>query len=163
MEHAVIKTWQRWLKACGDIVLGAGMSALVGLACMQVVLRYFFDSAVPWMEEISVLILVAMVWLSVIPLWVMRSHIALDIFIMRMPPAWRAAVELSVNLALVLLAAGLGRASWETYIGVDGLEMGASELPMAALYYPVTAGAVGLAIAGLHGAWRVIRERRQPR
>lgn len=152
-----------WMRQSSEIVLGVGMAALVVLACMQVVLRYFFDSAVPWMEEISVLIMLTMVWLSAIPLWVDRSHIALDILAERLPPAWRLALELAVNLILVLLAAGLAGASWETYAAVANLELAASELPVAILYYPVTAGALGLVLAGLHGAWRVVVEWRQAR
>lgn len=150
---------QGQLERGGEFLLGLGMAALVALACMQVALRYFFDAAVPWMEEISIIVLVTMVWLSVIALWMGRSHIALDIVAGRLPPAWRARLELALNLLLVLLAAGLAWASRETYVAVADLELPASELPVATLYYPVMAGAIGLVAAGLHGAWRVSRGR----
>lgn len=145
-----------WLKRSTETVLGLGLAALVMLACMQVVLRYFFDNSVPWMEEISVLILLGMVWLCAIPLWIDGSHIALDILAQRLGPRGRALLELCLNLLLLLLAAGLARSSLDTYAAVANLDLAASELPVAVLYYPLTASAIGLMFAALYGAWRAI-------
>lgn len=144
------------LRTATEAMLGIGMGGLVALACIQVVLRYMFDSAIIWIEEVSVIVVIAMVWLATVLIWIDRGHIALDLVVERLPARWRTVHEVAMNLILVALAAGLAVAARATFSAVADLELAASELPVVCLYYPVTAGALGLVAAGLHGIWRAI-------
>ena len=129
-------------QACGLV-----LAAVVTLAFLQVVLRYAFASSIVWVEEISVLLLLLLCWLGAAQLWLTRGHILVDL-LFRAGRARRWADRLIDLLALVT-GVFLARYTIETLQSFQGIEMGSLELDASLRYYPILAGAAGIALAAL--------------
>lgn len=134
-------------------MVAAGLLLLVALATMQVVLRYFFGHAQAWVEEVSIAILLWMVWIGATPLWLLRSHLVLDILRERLGARGRLLLDILLDLLMLVVACAVAAASLWTYPTIAPFELSATEWPQAVYYYPITTGACLLALAALASAW----------
>ncbi len=140
-------------------LIGALLLFLVGLAFMQVVLRYGFAAAILWVEEISVMALIWLAWIGITYLWLSRSHIAVDLLPSLLPPDGERRLRLAIDLLALLAGATLAFISLETLEMYADMDLGSLEIDASLKYYPVTAGGVGLALAALLNLWRHWGER----
>jgi TRAP-type C4-dicarboxylate transport system permease small subunit len=121
--------------------------AMTGLAILQVVLRYVFTASLIWVEEVSVIIMLWMTWLGVTVLWLTQSHIAVDFLTSRLSQHTNRVLVLIFNGIAIIIAGALLLASRETLSTMVGMELDTLAIDLSIKYYPVTVGAVGLALA----------------
>lgn len=129
------------------IACGAVLGVIVSLAFLQVVLRYAFSSSIVWVEEISVLLLLLLCWLGAAQLWLTRRHVFVDLL------GRSGLAKRLIDRAIDILGLGAGLAlayfSLRTLQSFSGIEMGSLELDASLRYYPIAAGALGIAVAAL--------------
>ena len=127
--------------------VGLCLLAILGLAFAQVVLRYLFAASILWVEEVSVMALAWMTWLGAVHLWLNRAHLTADIVPVAVWGRWRKRLDLAINALACAGAVALVVVTWQTLNAFAGIELGALEIDARIKYYPVLAGACGLAIA----------------
>ena len=131
-----------------DVVLGALLLAVVGLAFAQMSMRYLLASGFLWVEELSVILMVWFVALGAARLWLLDGHVAVPLLPDGLGPGARRALLVGFDLlaigagALLLVAS---RPLLEVY-GTIALDT----LPLTAWikYAPLPAAGLALAAAG---------------
>lgn len=147
-----------------DAVLDAMLALLLAVLCgavfLNVVLRFGFSSGLTFTEEISRVLLVWLVMLGAVAALHLRGHIALVMFIRRVPAALQTAAAI-LGLALMLLCDALlflgamrqMRFSQYEFLPVTGLPMGliyASGMVAAAALFAISAWR----LLGLVAGWQ---------
>jgi len=151
--EARLRQFLAWVlsRAIGGIVLG-----LVGLAFVQVVLRYVFSSAILWVEEVSVMALIWMVWLGIVYLWLTRAHIAVDLIGGALSAPAQRRLAFAIDVLALIGGVTLTWISLETLNIYSGMELGSLEMDASTKYIPVTVGGAGLALAALLDLWKAM-------
>lgn len=120
---------ERWNRL-EEILIGSLLAVMVITTCLQVVLRYVFDSGIVWGLEVTSYAFLWMVLLGLSYGVRTNSHIAADFLVTRLPGKTRRLVLLaSVSLALIYALTML----YGTYIYVDRLyflEIHAQNIPL---------------------------------
>ncbi len=135
-------------------LIGILVAGLVCLAFAQVVLRYLFNSAVLWVEEVSVMALIWLAWTGIVYLWLTRSHIAVDLIGAALSPVGRAWAARAVDSLACVAGVALVTVSLGTLEVYSGMDLGSLEIDASVKYYPITAGGAGLALAAVLNLWR---------
>ena len=119
----------RWNKL-EEILIGGLLAVMVIITCLQVVLRYVFDSGIVWGLEATSYAFLWMVLLGLSYGVRTNSHIAVDLLLARLPSGSRRLVLLiSVALGLVYTLSML----YGTYIYVERLyflQIDAQNIPL---------------------------------
>lgn len=121
--------------ACVALLLGA-----VGVACLQVVMRYIFRAAMPWPEEVATWLFTWAVMLGMALATGRGAHIAIDFVPRLLPGRGRQALEfltvaVMVAASLVLVIHGMD------YVDRAIAASPALQMPMKYLFLAVPAGA----------------------
>jgi TRAP-type C4-dicarboxylate transport system permease small subunit len=145
---------RRWFCAAVEALLALAVAALTIAAAAQVGLRYLLASPWPWMEQLSVILMIWMAWLGASYLWLGHAHVAIDSVIARLSPRWRSALHASFDLAAIGVGGGTFAASFATFRAFAGMDLGDLPLAMSVSFQPVAAGALLLALAGALNLWR---------
>ena len=101
-----------------EYTIGAIAVALVVTAFGQVVARYVFGHSFVWVLEVDVLL---MVWLTLLSGYVgvrRRAHMATDVFVASLPPAWRRRAAI---LAWTLCATLVAIVGWSSRVVIDAM------------------------------------------
>lgn len=137
-------------------VLIVALSVMVGLVFGNVVLRYLFDTGLPFAEELSRYLFVWITFLGAVVATRERLHIGLRGLIERLPmPAQRACAVLSGGLVIVCCAVlahgsiGQTHMNWNTSAQVSGI-------PMFLVYTIPAIAATGIAWLVAVDVWRVM-------
>lgn len=149
--EAVIRMALVWL--C-ERVIGLLVAAMAGLAVLQVVLRYGFGAALLWVEEVSVILLIWLAWIGITYLWLTRAHILVDLVPAMLDEAGRRRLASLIDLLALAGGGALFVVSLDTVAIFSGMDLGSIALDAAVKYYPITAGAAGLAAAAALNLWR---------
>lgn len=139
-------------------VLGICVAAMVGLAILQVILRYVFASSLIWVEEISVMFMLWMTWLGITVLWLKHSHITVDLLTSLLPQRVNIILALIIDGIAVFTACMVLWASRETLSTMSGMELDTLPIDLKIKYFPVPVGAAGLGLAALLDFWAWFRE-----
>lgn len=121
--------------ACVALLLGA-----VGVACLQVVMRYVFRAALPWPEEVATWLFTWAVMLGMALATGRGAHIAIDIVPRLLPGPARRALEFATGAVMVAASLVLvihGMAYVERAIAASP----ALQMPMKYLFLSVPVGA----------------------
>ena len=113
------------------------MMAIAGLTFYQVIMRYVFNSASSWSEE---LIRFIFVWCSFIAAAVgVREgiHIGINIFVNLLPQKLIPLTEILVNLALLIFAGYMVYYGWQTTSMADRQPSPALGIPMSWVYLSI--------------------------
>ncbi len=94
-----LATVSRWL----ETALTGVMAVLVGLAFIQVVLRYVFDTSFFWAEEVILFLFTWLIFLAAAVNLERGSHFGVDVFVKLLPRAARTLVEALVQGAMGLI------------------------------------------------------------
>jgi len=157
------------LRALGQVVrvlAGAGMA--VAAACLllslcligwAVVMRYSFNAAPVWVDEVVGFLLVAVVMLAAARTLRQGEHIGVDLMVDRLGPAarrWaRAWAALAVGVvACVLIINGWGTASLARMLGL--VTEGNLEWPTWILMLLMPLGGALLLLAAIEACWRAL-------
>lgn len=116
------------------------VATAVAVACLQVVMRYGFRSALPWPEEVATWAFAWAVMLGMALATGRGAHIAIDILPRALPPRGRAVVTFLISVAMVtvsivLLVHGLD------YVQRAIAASPALQLPVRYLFLAVPVGA----------------------
>jgi C4-dicarboxylate transporter DctQ subunit len=113
-----------------EILIGALLAVMVVITCLQVVLRYVFDSGIVWGLEATSYAFLWMVLLGLSYGVRTNSHIAVDLLLTWLPSKFRRLLLLlSVTLGLIYALAML----YGTYIYIERLyflEINAQNIPL---------------------------------
>jgi TRAP-type C4-dicarboxylate transport system permease small subunit len=148
---------RRWFCALVDALLALAVALLTVAAAAQVALRYLFVSPWPWMEQLSVILMIWMAWLGASYLGLRHAHVAIDSVIERLSSHWRGALHATFDLAAIGFGAGTFAASFATFRAFAGMELGDLPIAMSVNYQPIAVGALLLAMAGVLNLWRRAR------
>lgn len=151
------------------------LSAMIGLACLQVGMRLFFDAGLMWADPLLRHLVIWSGLFGAVAATGKGRHIAIDLVAFLAPPAWHAAISVLTSLFASLVCAGL------TYSAIlfirSELEFSNSpallHLPgwSYSLIYPLAFGLISLrfglqaiakAVALLHGQTPATVIREQP-
>jgi len=113
--------------------------AAVGVACLQVVLRYGFHSGLPWPEEVACWFFVWAIFLGMAVATGREAHIAIDVVQRLLPPGLRAASDL-FNRAVVAAASIMLVVHGMDYVGRSISASPALQWPMKYFFLAVPVG-----------------------
>lgn len=157
------------LRALGRVVaaLAAAAMALAALALLvslgligwSVVMRYGFNAAPTWVDDVVGFMLVAIVMLAAAQTLRRGEHIGVDVLVVRLSPTgrrWAAAWAALATAAIagVLIANGWGTAMLARSLGL--LTEGALEWPTWLLMLLMPTGGVLLLLAAIEAFWRAL-------
>ena len=144
----------------------AGLLACLALIGWAVVMRYVFNAAPVWVDEVVGFLLVGIVLLAAADVLRRGEHIAVDLLLTRLRPAMRRVLALwaaaaTMIMALVLIINGWGTAMLARTLGL--LTEGHLEWPTWWLMLLMPVGGVLLLLAALEAllrAWLGAQEAR---
>ncbi len=122
-----------------QVILGIVILIMAGANVIQVVTRYFVSVQVMWVEDVSMLGLYWIFGLGTPMCWVLRKHLNMNAFEMKMSPKVRLALWILQNI--VGVAGGIGI----IYLGAkcieinSGFVMSTIGFDEAFRYYPLVA------------------------
>jgi TRAP-type C4-dicarboxylate transport system permease small subunit len=119
---------------------------MTGMVLVQVVLRYIFRSPLPWVEEVSVFL---MIWMTFVGAGVAiraRAHIAMTLLLDRLParitrPLYAFSCLVILTFLLILIRQG-----WFLVLAAEGQRSAALGIPMAWPYFTMPLGACFMVI-----------------
>lgn len=150
----------RGLARLGIALAAVALLASLFLVCYSVVMRYFLNEPVPWVDELVGYLLVASVMLAAADALLEGEHIAVDIVTERLSARGRRWSALLGFLAVAVSAALLTVEGWDMVAFsrmVDLKSNGYMAVPMwvPQLLVPAGAALMGVAaVVGLGIAWR---------
>ncbi len=146
------------------VAAGMGVAALALLSSMfligwAVVMRYVFNAAPVWVDEVVSFSLVAIVLLGAAQTLRRGEHIGVDLLVERLPPAGKRWARAWGALATMLMAAVLVWNGWGTAMLARQLGLlteGALEWPTWMLMLLMPVGGALLLLAALEALWRAV-------
>lgn len=123
-----------WLDQLVNLVAIASMFTMVILVFMNVVLRYAFDSGLPWSEEVSRIAFVWVVFLGIIIANRDNSHLRVDIIVSRLGKIGQKITGAITGIVtvLVLVSVLIGGSKLIALTHAQGLP--ASGIPTSVIY-----------------------------
>jgi C4-dicarboxylate transporter DctQ subunit len=144
-------------------LIGAGIAALVllaslGLVGYSVVMRYFMNRPIPWVDELVGYGLVALVMLAAADALRRGEHIAVDLVTSRLAERWRRVSLAMGHVAVLVVGTALAIGGWQTaafsrMLGIYSTGYLAMPIHLPQLLIPV--GGALLALAALAGLLRM--------
>ena len=154
LSHAVA-----WLSAAAMALSAAGLLVSLALIGWAVIMRYVFNAAPIWVDEVVGFLLVAIVLLAAAQTFRRGEHIGVDLLVGRLGDrgrrwalGWAAIVTACV--ALVLIVNGLETAMLARMLGL--LTEGHLEWPTWWLMLLMPVGGALLLLATVESLWRAI-------
>ncbi len=127
---------------CLEVVIGLMFMAMTAVTLAQVFCRYFLGFSLTWSHEVTVLMLIWVVWMSV-PVGLDKgAHLTVSIVFDQLPP--RARLQLRrLNWLLSLLFLGLVFClTFPVAQAFEGMKLLTVPIPTNARYYAATAGSL---------------------
>lgn len=90
-------SFRKWIDRLLEFACVALMLVAVGVACLQVVLRYIFRSGLPWPEEVATWVFAWAVFLGMAVATGREAHISIDVVLRRLSPRARAGLEFVIR------------------------------------------------------------------
>ena len=129
-----------------DLLSRAAVVAMTVLVLVQIVLRYVFNVPLPWVEEMTIFLMIWMAFMGA-AIGVRRgAHIAMTILVDRMPPRLARICFHATTIAVIAFA---GVVAWEgvqLMLSVGNQRSAALALPMTIPYMIVPLGALLVAL-----------------
>lgn len=104
-HHKSISCLLRWTRTLEDSFLAILLTAMIGLAGAQIVLRNFFDSGLSWADPLLRLLVL---WVGLAGAMVATRedhHISIDVLIRTLPPRLKLAVRVFADLFTAVVTA----------------------------------------------------------
>jgi len=147
----------RLLSRAEEIFVGAAMAFSAVLLFVNVVLRYWFLAPIGWAEELSLYLVVWMVFVGASVATRTRGHIAIDLLALALSPSNRRRLALGVGvLVLVFLAFFIYYSAGHTLrIRSSGQLTPVMLAPMWLAYLAMPAGGALMFVRACQVWWRV--------
>ncbi|MBX3586912.1 MAG: TRAP transporter small permease [Ramlibacter sp.] len=148
---------------CATAMALAALALLASLALIgwAVVMRYVFNAAPVWVDDIVGFCLVAIVMLAAAQTLRSGEHIGVDLLVERLSPPARRWAQVWATLATVAIAGVLVANGWGTAMLARRLGLlteGALEWPTWMLMLLMPVGGTLLLLAAAEGLWRALAE-----
>ena len=149
----------RLLSRAEEVFVGAAMAFSAALLFLNVVLRYWFLAPISWAEELSLYLVVWMVFVGASVATRTRGHIAIDLLALALSPANRRLLSLGVGLlVLIFLAFFVYYSAGHTLrIRASGQLTPVMLAPMWITYLAMPAGGALMFLRACQVWWRVYR------
>lgn len=108
--------------------------ALIVVAFIQVFWRYVLNNALPWPEEISLMLFLWMSYLGVVMAMKREAHLRVDAFVMALPERGQRFMRLVCLGASVLLCAAVTYMSFHTAMRIMSRGQTAISVPLPVWY-----------------------------
>lgn len=142
-----------------EIIAGAGLVITILAIAFNVVMRYFFSNSQNWAEEIATLGFAWVVFVGAAAVYKRNMHIGIDAVVNILPAGIRSALDVSLNVFLVVLNAYL------TYLSLV-FSIEAWVKPTHILLIPYTfvdlSATVGFSFMTVHAAADLVEKLRRP-
>jgi C4-dicarboxylate transporter DctQ subunit len=155
----VISRINGWLWAVARASIGMVLIAATALVFVNVVLRYLFNYALSWSDEIITYSLLWLVFLGAGVAARQGAHISMEAVLTLMPARWQRRNAVFVNVVCAGLSAAVGYLGWSLALAVRGLDQvgAASGVPMFWVYLAVPAGCAFMILGFLGAAAQHLR------
>ena len=149
----------RLLSRAEEVFVGAAMAFSAALLFVNVVLRYWFLAPISWAEELSLYLVVWIVFVGASVATRTRGHIAIDLLALALSPANRRRLSLGVGvLVLVFLVFFIYYSAGHTLrIRASGQLTPVMLAPMWLAYLAMPAGSALMFLRACQVWWRVYR------
>lgn len=147
----------RWLMRLFDHLLVLGMSVMSLMVFWNVVLRYGFNSGIPFSVEVSRLIFVWIAFVGAVAALAQGAHMSVDTLVARLPKPARIACFLVAHGLMLWICVLLWQGSWSQTMLNWNNRAPISGISMGLMY---AAGLVASACMGLIllvNLWRALR------
>lgn len=131
------RTWRRlcdgleWLSCA---IVGGAIAAIVVITIIAVWFRYGMNDPLAWTEQVCRILFVWSVFAGAAVLYRRMLHIAIDMFLLMLPPQWQATLNW-INQGLMLLAGVMMLIfGMEVTLGTWNQTFGALEISPASFY-----------------------------
>jgi len=155
----VLALADRLLSRAEEIFVGAAMAFSAALLFVNVVLRYWFLAPIAWAEELSLYLVVWMVFVGASVATRTRGHIAIDLLALALSPANRRLLSLGVGILMLLFLAFFVyySAGHTLRIRDSGQLTPVMLAPMWVAYLAMPAGGALMFLRACQVWWRVYR------
>lgn len=107
-DNPVLQLFDRWER----IILCLLLATMIILACLQIILRTFFNSGLLWADSLVRYLVLWCGLLGAVSATGQDNHVALDITGNKIPPTLQPWISLITHLFCLLAAGGLTWAGW---------------------------------------------------
>ncbi len=125
-----------------DLLSRAAVVAMTILVLVQIVLRYILNQPFPWVEEMTVFLMIWMGFMGAAVAVRRGGHIAMTILVDRLPPRAARFLFYVSTLAIVVFAAVVAWQGVQLALAVGNQRSAALGLPMRIPYLIVPLGAL---------------------
>lgn len=138
-----------------NALIVVSLATMLVMVFGNVVLRYVFNSGIAASEEAARILFVWMVFLGAIVAMRDHTHLGVDSFVGKLPPAVQKAVRGMVLLVMLYLCGLMLVGSWRQAVINLGTFAPVTGVSMAAFYATGLVGAVGMGGYILLDLWRI--------
>ena len=135
------------------IIGGLALFVNVIVVFLSVIARYAFHSPLEWAEEVARALMITLVFFGVATADGNGSNTGIDLVIHYLPPKLRGYVVHLTKWAMVFVAFGLTRASWDL-VNMSMSQTSENGMPLALFHIPVFIGAAVMSVNALTYALR---------
>ena len=131
----------RFLRLCdlvteaGKAAIGAAMGAIVLITLAAVWWRYVLNAPIAWIEQVSNMLFIWMMFIGAAILYRQKLHIAVDIFLEMLPERFKEAAFWAIELLSLLFIVVLFASSLKLAIDVLPNTTGALDITPAWYYF----------------------------
>jgi TRAP-type transport system small permease protein len=147
-----------WAMAPEDWLTFALFWALAGVVFLQFFTRYILNDSLAWTEEIARYMLMALTFVGSATAARRGAHIAVDFFLLALPPPARRLARAAVALFTVSFFAMLTWLCWQVAEAMRFQPMVVVDLPLAYVYWAILAGLVLTTLRAAQQAMRRYRD-----
>lgn len=119
----------------GKVVIGAAMAAIVLVTLAAVWWRYVLNAPIAWIEQVSNMLFIWMVFIGAAILYRQKLHIAVDIFVEMLPARFKEAAFWIIELLSLAFIVVLFASSLKLAIDVLPNTTGALDITPAWYYF----------------------------
>lgn len=132
----------RGVEVIVDVLSRAAVVAMTVLVLVQIVLRYIFNAALPWVEEMTVFLMIWMAFMGAAVGVRRGTHVAMTMLVDRLPRGLARVLFYVSTLAMIAFAAIVVWQGMLLIFSVGNQRSAALGVPMAIPYLVVPLGAL---------------------
>jgi TRAP-type C4-dicarboxylate transport system permease small subunit len=146
-----------WEMAPEDWLTFALFWSLAGVVFLQFFTRYILNDSLAWTEEIARYQLMALTFVGSATAARRGAHIAVDFFLLAMPPGARRLARVAVAVLTIAFYAMLTWLCWQVAEAMRFQPMVVVDLPLAYVYWAILVGLVLTTLRAIQCALREFR------
>jgi TRAP-type C4-dicarboxylate transport system permease small subunit len=137
----------RWV----NMALALVLLAMVVLACVNVALRYIWQTSLLWVDETLVFLMIAIAFVGAIAVSARDRHLRMELFLQVLPPPF---VRVLRGLELATVVGVVGYVSWYSLAAVQRLHVrgtlsNMAQVPLWIVHAAVLVGLAGMVVIAL--------------